>query len=216
MPSRVTVVLVSLLLATPAVIFWLWLVTLPARVVIKCPEECRCHGTEGYYLNCSDSGLNSIPSVLPTHVQALGLDGNNITFLENDSFVSRGLVELLEIEARFCKIRKIELRAFNGLAKLKLLLIEGNEISEIIPGTFEKNSHLKVLHLLNNRIENLESDVFCGLVELEDIDLKGNKLQYIHPDTFSGLPYLQKLILSKNSGLQIATDRHFINSHSLK
>ena len=42
MPSRLTVVLVSLLLATSTVIIWLWLVIVPARVAILGPEECRC------------------------------------------------------------------------------------------------------------------------------------------------------------------------------
>jgi len=46
--------------------------------------------------------------------------------------------------------------------------------------------------------------------------LKGNKLQYLHPDTFSDLPNLETLYLSKNSDLQIPTDRQFITSHSLK
>jgi hypothetical protein len=215
MASEMTVVLVSLLLATQAVVFWLWLMFRPAAEAIVCPEGCECE-IEGYYVNCSDSGLNSIPSDLPIHVQRLVLDGNNITFFENDSFVSRGLVELRIIKADFCKIRRIELGAFNWITNLTELSIQGSEISEIISGTFQKNSHLKILDLLNNRIEHLESDVFRGLVELGYIDLEGNNLQYLHPDTFSGLPNLQKLFLSKNFGLQIPTDRHFINSHSLK
>jgi hypothetical protein len=120
-------------------------VILPIRVVVQCPEGCRCK-LEGYYVNCSDSGLNSIPSTLPTHEILLVLNGNNITFFENDSFVSRGLVELLAIQADFCEVRKVDLGAFNGLTKLTNLSIEGNEISEIIPGTFEKSTHLKYLH----------------------------------------------------------------------
>jgi len=46
--------------------------------------------------------------------------------------------------------------------------------------------------------------------------LQGNKLQYLHPDMFVGLPNLQSLYLSKNAALQTPTDRHFINSLSLK
>jgi len=62
MPSRLTVVLLSLLLATPVIIFWLWLLILPTSVAVLCPEKCRCD-LEGYFVNCSRSGLNSIPSV---------------------------------------------------------------------------------------------------------------------------------------------------------
>jgi leucine-rich repeat transmembrane neuronal protein 1/2 len=190
-------------------------VILLASIEIKCPEECRCE-FDGYYINCSGSALNSSPSNLPTHVRILVLDGNNLTYFENDSFVSRRLVELHILKADFCNIRKIELGAFNGLTKLTKLSMEGNEISEIIPGTFEKISQLEYLDLDYNTIEHLEVDVFSGLVNLKYIDLKGNQLQYLHPDIFIGLLKIQTLDLSNNPGLQIPTDSHLINSHSLK
>ena len=46
--------------------------------------------------------------------------------------------------------------------------------------------------------------------------MEGNNLQYLYTDTFLGLPYFQSLYLSKNSGLQIPIDCHFINSLSFK
>jgi hypothetical protein len=108
MSSRLTVVLVLLLLATPDIIFWLWLVILPTRVAIQCPEECRCKD-DGYYLKRSDSGLNSIPSILPTHVRVLVLDGNSVTYFVYSSFISRVLVDLQILKAGLCEVRKIEL-----------------------------------------------------------------------------------------------------------
>jgi Leucine-rich repeat (LRR) protein len=83
-----------------------------------------------------------------------------------------------------------------------------NEISEIIPGTFEKMSCLETLVLNNNLIELLESNLFNGLVNLKVITLQGNKLQYIHPNTFLGLLNLQDL--------QIPNDHSVINSFILK
>jgi hypothetical protein len=215
MPSRLSVVLVSLLLAAPTVVFWLWLVILSTREAIQCPEECRCEAG-GIYVHCLDSGLNIIPSILPTNVRILVLDGNSITYFENDSFVSRGLVELEILKADFCQIRTIQFGAFNGLTKLKNLSLWKNEITEIIPGTFEKMSRLEYLDLMDNRIERLELDVFSGLINLQIVYLGFNNLQYIHPHTFVGLPNLQSLYLSNNAELPVPTDRHFINSHSLK
>jgi Leucine-rich repeat (LRR) protein len=213
MSSRLTVVLVSLLLATPAVMFWLWLVIQPIKVL--CPEECRCNAN-GYYVNCLSSGLNSIPLILPTHVRILVLFDNNITFLEKDSFVSRGLTEMEILMAIFCQIGTIDLGAFNGLTMLKNLSLFNNEITEIIPGTFERMNNLQHLDLQHNKIEHLEVKVFSGLINLQIVYLAVNKLHYLHPDTFLGLPKLQSLYLSDNPGLQTLTDRHFINSHSLK
>jgi insulin-like growth factor-binding protein complex acid labile subunit len=215
MPTKWTVVLVSILLATPVIIFWLWLMILPTSVTIQCPEECRCEN-DGFYVNCSGSGLKSIPSILPKHIRRFVLDHNNIPFFAKDNFVSKGLVELETIEANFCNIKKIEVGALNGLPKLTHLSVQGNQISEIIPGIFEKNFRLEYLHLANNLIEHLEVDVFSGLVNLDYILLQGNKLQYIHPDTFLGLPKLKILYFSRNYDLQIPTDRQFINSYSLK
>jgi netrin-G1 ligand/netrin-G3 ligand len=170
----------------------------------------------GIVVNCSYSGLNRIPSIFPSHVRILQLVGNNITYFENDSFVSKGLVDLEVLKADFCKIRKIQPGAFNGITQLMYLSLESNDISEIIPGTFDMTSRLELLHLQYNKIEHLETDVFRGLVKLQYIDLKRNKLQYLHPDTFEGLPNLQTLYLSANPNLQIPNDRHFINSLSLK
>ena len=125
----------------------------------------------------------------------LELNSNNITYFENDTFVSRGLVELELLSADYCKLRKIELGAFNGLTKLIVLSMAGNEISEIKPGTFEKMSRPEVLSLHHNIIEHLESDVFNELFKLKFITLQGNKLQHLHPDTILGF--------SKPQGLQI-------------
>jgi hypothetical protein len=133
------------------------------------------------------------PSNLPTHVQQLQLNSNNINYIENGTFVSTGLVELEMFRADFCKLRKIELGAFNGHTNLMLMSIADNEISEIILGTFEKLSRLEILNLSNNIIEYLESNVFNGLVNIKFIGLRGNKLQDLHPDTFLGLPNLQSL-----------------------
>jgi Leucine-rich repeat (LRR) protein len=215
MPSRLIVVFLWLLLAIPAVIFWLWLVILPARVEILCPEGCWC-GPGGYEVDCSHSSLNNIPSIYLPHVQGLMLKNNSITYLANDSFTSRGLTELEEISFIDCKIEKIELGAFNGLTKLRVLSLLNNELFEIIPGTFEKMSSLEFLDLEGNRIEHLEVHVFSGLISLKDAFLGKNKLQHLHPDTFLRSPKLQNLYLADNPDLQIPTDLHFVNLHFLK
>ena len=182
---------------------------------IICPEECRCE-LDGYYVDCSGSGLNIIPLNISTHIRTLLLDHTRITFFKNDSFVSRGLVELQKLKADYCQLRRIELGAFNGLRILTHLSVQGNEIREIISGTFEKMSLLVKLQLDYNRIEQVNSDTFYGLVNLKNLSLRGNKLQYLHPDIFVGLPNIQFLFLSYNSLLQVPNDRHFINSISLK
>ena len=170
----------------------------------------------GYYVDCSSSALKGIPTIFPTNVRGLLLDNNGITLLEKDSFVSRRLTNLENLQADFCQIGTIELGAFNGLTNLAYLSVRGNKISKIKPGTFEKMKSLRYLNLDRNRIEHLDVDVFSGLVNLEIVFLAKNKLQRLHPDTFVGLLKFQSLFLSNNSFLQIPSDSYFINSHSLK
>jgi hypothetical protein len=83
MSSRLTVVLVSLLLATPAVIFWLWLMIQPTTEVEACPEKCRCEW-DGYYVDCSNTSLNGFPSNFPTQVRELLFKYNSIEVFEKD------------------------------------------------------------------------------------------------------------------------------------
>jgi len=107
------------------------------------------------------------------------------------------------------------LRAFNGLTKLTELLLAGNKISEIMPGTFENMSSLDHLVLRRNRIEHLDSDIFSGLFKLTYVDLSANKLQFHHPHAFIVRPNIENLRIRENVALQITNDHHFINSHSL-
>jgi len=212
MPSRLSVVLMSLLLAAATVATWLWLVIVPAKVSMLCPEGCQCDPT-GYIVHCRGSSLTLVALIHLTDVRKLYLYNNNITCFEKDSFVS--LTELDILYIRGGGMRKIELGASNGLTKLRYLLIYDNEISEIIPGTFESMSRLESLYLVNNSLDHLDRDVFSGLVNLNEINLSRNKLRYLHPDTFLGLQNLKLLHLENNLVLQLPNDRNFITSYSL-
>jgi len=212
MPSRLTVVLVSLLLATPAVAFWLWLVIVPARVAMLCPEECECDRA-GYYVECNTRSLTAVLLFRFTDVRVLRLPYNQIVLLENNSSVSLTELEILELYN--CGLRKIEFGAFNGLTNLTRLVLAGNSISEIIPGIFGCMNILEHLELRQNRLEHLDTGVFSGLFNLKYIDLSTNGFKYLHPDTFLVSPNLQNLNLDSNRGLHVPTDRNFINSKPL-
>jgi hypothetical protein len=67
MPSNLTVVLVSLLLVTPIVMFWLWLVIEGARIAILCPEECEFDPAR-YEVSCHGSSITTVPLILECHL----------------------------------------------------------------------------------------------------------------------------------------------------
>jgi len=200
MPSRQTLVLVSLLLATPAFAFWLWLVIVPARVALLCPEGCTCD-TGGHYVSCYNTSLTDLPSKHFTDVRALEIK-YNITLLVKDSFVSLNELEILYI--RKCELRTIELGAFNGLIKLRYLIMSSNKIGEILPGTFENMSNLEFLDISYNKIKDLNSAMFSGLgafngfTKLTHLLIWGNKITEIRSGTFNNMRCLEYLDLSNN------------------
>jgi Leucine-rich repeat (LRR) protein len=124
--------------------------------------------------------------------------------------------ELEQLDLSYNNLKTLDINILKALPKLSVLYLGHNQISEIIPGTLEKNSFLEFLDLGYNNIEHLRSDAFNGLVNLHYIKLEFNKLQYFHPETFVELPYFERLNLSHNYGLQIRTHGHFISSHSMK
>ena len=201
MPSRLTVVLVSLLLATPAVAFWLWLVIVPARVAILCPVGCWCD-TGGHYVSCRNTSLTAVLSIHLTDIRALDIYYDNLTVLEMDSFVSLSELKILKISN--CELRTIELGAFNGLTELTQLDMSRNEIIEILPGTFENMSNLEYLDLRYNKIKHLNSTMFSGLeafngfTKLTHLLIWGNKITEIRSGTFNNMRCLEYLDLSNN------------------
>jgi len=63
--------------------------------------------------------------------------------LKNGSFIFKGLKELKKLSLKRCGLETIEFEALNGLTNLTHLSLRHNELREIIPCTFEKNSLLE-------------------------------------------------------------------------
>jgi hypothetical protein len=163
MPSRLTVVLVSLLLAKLAVIFWFWVVIQPTRLTLQRPVKCWCD-PGGYHVDCSISPLNSIPLIFPTNVRKLLLDNNSITSLEKDRFIASKLTEWGEIYVNDCEMETVNLRAFCGLRKLAILSMCGNKLREITLLTVQMMNRLVYLVFVDNITEHLGVDLLWGLV----------------------------------------------------
>jgi len=87
------------------------------------------------------------------------LDGNSITSLEKDRFISSRLTELEGISVNDCEMETVKLRALSGLRKLALLSVCGNKLCEITQRTFEKMNRHAYLVLVDNIIESWEVDL---------------------------------------------------------
>ncbi|XP_008292348.1 trophoblast glycoprotein-like [Stegastes partitus] len=81
----------------------------------------------------------------------------------------------------------------------RTVIITGNNIHQIGPGSFTELENVTNIILSNNRITEMASHTFSALVNLRFLDLSGNQLALIHPEALHipGSP-LQELNLSRS------------------
>ncbi|KAE8604818.1 hypothetical protein XENTR_v10014842 [Xenopus tropicalis] len=174
--------------------------------------------------DCSHLQLLSVPQNLPTDIQELLLDFNQIRFLHKNSFLRYH--DLTNLSLRSNRMEFVEPGAFNGIRSLKVLSLQNNTISmeyELTSAALRLTPSLKeldlsrnmltmdmvsVLHqnltslerlfLDNNIIMRLDQTVFEGLVHLKELSLQWNYIYEIEDGTFEGLVKLKKLDLAYN------------------
>nr|KAF6436558.1 toll like receptor 7 [Rousettus aegyptiacus] len=163
--------------------------------------------------------LLEIPLGLPSSLQLLSLEANNIFVIMKENLTELGNIEKLYL-GQNCYFRNpcnvsffIEKDAFRQLLNLKLLSLKDNNITAVptvLPPT------LTELYLYNNIIAKIQEDDFNNLTQLQVLDLSGNcprcynvpfpctpcennsPLQ-IHENAFDALTELQVLRLHSNS-----------------
>ncbi|KAI8480652.1 hypothetical protein Bbelb_416010 [Branchiostoma belcheri] len=90
---------------------------------------------------------------------------------------------------------------FTGLGNLEVLQLQGNDITDIQAGTFNRTSQLTFLRLSYNKLTNLRSDMFTGLGNLEYPYLDYNDISDIQAGTFNLTQNVGDLRLSDNTKL---------------
>ncbi len=75
-------------------------------------------------------------------------------------------------------IKTLQLHAFRGLHRLKILKIDSNKISQLTATDFRSLKALEVLHINNNIIETIEDGTFKDQQELRELTL--GRLEYIY------------------------------------
>ena len=96
-----------------------------------CLKKCRCSEIQDtFVVDCSSTGLKSVPNGLPSRTTHLLLNNNNIRVLTNDSFVQskKRLPNLITVSIRSNPLTKIEINAFRGLVSLKILDLYNNNL----------------------------------------------------------------------------------------
>ena len=94
-------------------------------------KVCRCVvnvNAAQYIVDCSNSGLDSVPKSLPRETTHLYLDNNNLSYLQRNSFSTH-------------------------YSRLEVLSIRNNKLEKVNSGSFENLDNLKQLFLYNNSLQ---------------------------------------------------------------
>ena len=114
-----------------AIFFVCWFSEVTSRMTSWiCLKKCRCSEIQDtFVVDCSNTGLQSVPRGLPLRVTDLILNNNKIKVLNNDSFVQSkggGLPNLTTLVIKSNQLKNIEINAFRGLHNLKILDLYDN------------------------------------------------------------------------------------------
>lgn len=124
-----------------------------------------------------------------------------VKFLPSNLF--RVFPELKVIVVLYSSVTSVEENNFNGLSKLKKLLLESNKIEHVAVKAFVDLVSLEYLKLNYNKIQFFEENTFVSLKALKELYFSGNNIASLHPKLFAPLVKVEFIGFSKNkiSGL---------------
>jgi Leucine-rich repeat (LRR) protein len=118
-------------------------------------------------------------------------------------FVFSELKGLKELHITMKGVRRLSRESFVGLEQLETLVLSGNRINAIEPGTFRELTHLTSLHLDHNRLTEINPSYFSELPGLVRLNLSANQIKKIEPRSFVDNTKLLILDLSYNGLSQV-------------
>uniref|UniRef100_A0A2M4A6L8 Putative membrane glycoprotein lig-1 n=1 Tax=Anopheles triannulatus TaxID=58253 RepID=A0A2M4A6L8_9DIPT len=121
------------------------------------------------------------------------------------------LEKLISLDLAYNQIRQFDLQSVARFGKLVLLKLNGNQLETVANGLPGPVTHLKYLHLADNRLKQLDLNAAFGKVpRLITLDLSGNQLERVSVNDLSGsFSVLVRLKLQGNA-LQCEANRPFL------
>ncbi|XP_051967227.1 lumican-like [Xyrauchen texanus] len=161
----------------------------------SCPFDCDCLIQWPTALYCDHRGLDQLPIGLPSHIQYLFLQGNDIISLGSRAFANATNLRWLLLDHNQLLSEHLNNALFSNLTFLVNLFINNNNLTEVPTGL---PSGLKQLRLAYNHIAKISPSAFQNLENLKLLLLQGNRLKTIEDGDFKGLGALNLLDLSHN------------------
>ncbi|NXS94487.1 TLR22 protein, partial [Jacana jacana] len=142
--------------------------------------------------NCSSMDLDFIPSGLTGKITVLNLSHNKIKHIQSRDLQRTVNLRVLLLQSN--EISSIDEDSFLNLGKLELLDLSNNSLAHLSPAWFEQLSSLQHLHLQGNSYRDLgESSPFSSLRNLSSLHLGNLWFSTIRQRNFEGIELLDKL-----------------------
>ncbi|KAG7278238.1 hypothetical protein CRUP_012734, partial [Coryphaenoides rupestris] len=141
--------------------------------------------------------LEHVPSDLPSTLQELKINENNLRTINEKSFQGLSSLIILEMEHNLLSETTVEPLAFSSLTHLSYLRLGHNHFRTVPQGL---PSTLLELYLENNMIEEISETVFNRTTSLHLVSLRHNRLDEtrIAPLAWINLRSLESIDLSHN------------------
>ena len=144
-----------------------------------------------FLANLTELGLSNNPHAYPNefsgHMKPLVklerayFNNLSINAIGSDFFTTNTKLQYIDLSDN--KISSLGSGAFKGLNDLDTLLLDYNNLTKILSGTFN-NSNLMILKINDNQISKLDESSFYGYSSVTNVNLCNNKLTKILPRTF--------------------------------
>ncbi|XP_059150135.1 toll-like receptor Tollo [Physella acuta] len=154
-----------------------------------CPSSCNCFiGDDHLNIHqvfCDSANLTNIPIGLPEGATQLRLDGNNISTLQQHTFLA--LKHVQELYLNNSQIYFIQNNTFKGLKAVQVIYLNNNNLFSIPAIVFKGLDLLEKLYLQNNDLHVIESNAFLNPMKLNLVNLQNNALSSVSLDEIWGL-----------------------------
>ncbi|XP_051760417.1 leucine-rich repeat transmembrane neuronal protein 4 isoform X1 [Ctenopharyngodon idella] len=171
-----------------------WLLASQGRVREKpCPRSCRCDGKIVY---CESNAFRDVPKNVSVGCQGLSLRYNSLVNLRAGQFASLSQLVWLYLDHNY--INAVDKQAFQGVRRLKELILSSNKITHLENSTFHSIPNLRNLDLSYNKLQVLQPNQFQGLRKLLSLHVRSNSLKTVPMRVFQDCRNLEFLDLGYN------------------
>ncbi|XP_032808092.1 leucine-rich repeat transmembrane neuronal protein 4-like [Petromyzon marinus] len=158
-----------------------------------CSKSCKCDVKIVY---CESLGLKGLPRNISAGTLGLSLRYNSLQELNYNQFASFRQLTWLYLDHNY--VHTVDAHAFQGIRRLKELILSSNRISNLANGTFRPISNLRNLDLSYNQLQILDPDLFRGLRKLQSLHLRSNTIKTMPVRIFQDCRNLEFLDLGYN------------------